>query len=237
MMVIPTPDANRGEERRIEEAYARRDAPSLYSLLNSGQLFMVQERERRTLALLKRHGMTPLRERTVLEVGSGLGNWLRDFVKWGANPHNMVGIDLLPDRVEQAKALCPPGVTLRCGSAAQLDFPDDSFDIVLQATVFTSILDDEFRRRAAAEMRRVVKPGGLILWYDFHRSNPRNPNVRGVTRSEIGALFPDCDIDLRPLTLAPPLARAIAPRSWLACSLLTYIPALCTHYLGAIRKR
>ena len=34
----------------------------------------------------------------------------------------------------------------------------------------------------------------------------------------------------------PPLARVLAPYSYLACYLLEKFPLLCTHYLGAIRK-
>jgi ubiquinone/menaquinone biosynthesis C-methylase UbiE len=230
---LPTSD----EEARIRGAYARRGDVSRYSLFNPGQLYMVQERQRRTLALLAREGFAPLADRRILEVGCGLGNWLRDFVDWGAAPRNLAGIDLLPDRVAAARALCPPAVTLLAGSAAQLPFADDAFDIVLQATVFTSILDASFRRRAAAELLRVVRPGGIVLWYDFHAHNPRNADVRGVTRAEIAALFPACDITLERITLAPPLSRALAPVARPLCTILGRIPLLCTHHLGAIRKR
>jgi SAM-dependent methyltransferase len=127
-------------------------------------------------------------------------------------------------------------VTLIRANAASLDFPAGAFDLVLQATVFTSILDRELQARVAGEMMRVVKPGGLILWYDYYRDNPSNPDVRGVKRAEIHSLFPGCAIELERLTLAPPLARRVAPFSFLACFLLEKIPWLCTHYLGAIRK-
>jgi hypothetical protein len=88
----------------------------------------------------------------------------------------------------------------------------------------------------AAEMLRVVKPTGLILWYDYHVNNPWNKDVRGVKRREIYELFPNCQIDLERITLLPPLARALAPYSYLACYLMEKFPLLCTHYLGAIRK-
>ena len=45
--------------------------------------------------------------------------------------------------------------------------PFHSFDLLLQSPVFTSILDQAMKERVAAEMMRVSKPGGLILWYDF----------------------------------------------------------------------
>ena len=42
---------------------------------------------------------------------------------------------------------------------------------------------------------------------------------------------------LKRITLAPPLARAIAPYSVILCQILEKIPLLCTHYLGIIKKR
>jgi len=49
--------------------------------------------------------------------------------------------------------------------------------------------------------------------------NPENPDVKGVNKREIYELFPNCDIYLKRITLAPLLARAIAPHSWLICYL------------------
>ena len=83
---------------------------------------------------------------------------------------------------------------------------------------------------------RVVKRDGLILWYDYHVNNPRNRDVRGVKRREIYRLFPGCRIKLERITLVPPLARLVAPYSYLACYLLGKLPPLCTHYLGVIQK-
>ncbi|HEX9633238.1 MAG TPA: hypothetical protein VGA02_12320 [Gemmatimonadales bacterium] len=43
-------------------------------------------------------------------------------------------------------------------------------------------------------------------------------------------------VHLQRITLAPPLVRTVARRSWLAAYLLARIPFLRTHYLGVIRK-
>jgi len=108
--------------------------------------------------------------------------------------------------------------------------------MVIQSTVFTSILEAGMKQQIASEMLRVLKPEGFILWYDFLVNNPRNPDVRGVPRMEIQSLFPGCDVRLKRITLAPPLTRRVAPYSWLVCYLLSKVPFLCTHYLGVIRK-
>lgn len=44
-------------------------------------------------------------------------------------------------------------------------------------------------------------------------------------------------VDLRRVSLAPPITRALAGWSWLACELLEKLPFLSTHYLAAIVKR
>lgn len=234
---MPISDSLKTEAARIEQAYARRKKAELYSRFNPGCLFMVQEREQRFLALLARHGCVSLDSKRILEVGCGSGDLLRDFIKWGARPENIVGIELLRERMAEAVELCPKAISIHQGNAARLPFAGESFDIVVQSTVFTSVLDRGMKQELASEMRRVLKPEGLILWYDFHINNPRNPDVKGVKRREIYALFPDCDIRLQSITLAPPIARRLAPLSWLLCYVLSKIPWLCSHYIGVIRKR
>jgi ubiquinone/menaquinone biosynthesis C-methylase UbiE len=225
------------EEARIRDAYARRATSRRhYSCFDPGQLFIIQQLERHMLALLRHEGSVPLTGRRILEIGCGAGYWLREFIKWGAKPENLVGVDLLENRVAAAKSLCPPAVRVEQANAARLNFAAESFDLVFQATVFTSISDAALKAAVAGEMMRLVKHDGLILWYDFRFNNPRNPDVRGVEREEIARLFPGCKVELRRVTLAPPLARRLAPISWMSCQLLEKIPWLCTHYLGVIRK-
>jgi ubiquinone/menaquinone biosynthesis C-methylase UbiE len=196
----------------------------------------MQERERKVLTLLKREGFSSLEKKKILEIGCGNGHWLREFIKWGAQPNNITGLDLLPDRVSEARKRCPAQVRIECRNAAAAELPDAAFDLVLQSTAFTSILDSEMKRGVAAEMLRVLHPNGIILWYDFHVSNPRNPDVGGIKAREICRLFPTCRVKLQRVTLAPPLRRAIAPYSWSLCYVLSKLPWLCTHYLAVIRK-
>src|SRR2546425_2518897 len=180
------PASARVEEARIQMVYANRQRyDARYSWFNPGHLFLVQERERRLLTLLQRHGFTLLDTYKMLEIGCGTGYWLREFIKWGARPENIAGVDLLSDRVVEAKKLCPEAVQVQCGSASALAFPSDTFDLVLQSTVFTSVLDVSMKQRIASEMLRVVKRDGCILWYDYRVNNPWNSNVRGVKRREI----------------------------------------------------
>jgi SAM-dependent methyltransferase len=223
----------RREEERIRSASADRTgaACSAESVVNR---FQLQERQSHVFQLLNRHGLVPLAGKRILEVGCGTGKWLRDLIAWGADPEGLFGVELLEASAARARRLCPPGVTIECGNAAELSFAPHSFDIVLQATLFTSVLGEEVKRAMATEMLRVLHPQGVIIWYDFFFRNPQNPYVKPVTREEIYQLFPGCEIDLRRISLAPALARVLAPCSWTACSVLSRLPPLCTHYLGAI---
>jgi len=81
-MTIQSPDSARFKEARIRAVYAKRDSGIVYSWLNSGHLFTVQERERRVLALLKQFRFFPLDGKKILEIGYGSGYWLREFIKW-----------------------------------------------------------------------------------------------------------------------------------------------------------
>jgi SAM-dependent methyltransferase len=237
-----TPDHDRlvaEEELRVKEVYAARDRRAQpYSFFGRGHLFLLQSLEREILKILSRAGWTDevLGRAKILEVGCGAGFWLREFVKWGARPEHLFGVDILPERVATARRLSPPGVSVTCENAARLSFADASFDLVLQATVFTSVLDASVRARLAGEMVRVLKPDGIILWYDYFVRKPGVTGVRAIRRREIGRLFAGCDVRLRRATLAPPIARLVAPHAWWACALLEQVSLLRTHYLGVIRR-
>jgi ubiquinone/menaquinone biosynthesis C-methylase UbiE len=226
------------EEERIRDAYHRRDARvsqrARSAWFDPSYVQLAQDVERAMLAMLAPHVGARLGALRVLEVGCGGGAWLQALVRWGADPARLVGIDLMRERLAGARRVCAPGVTLACASGTRLPIADASVDLVLQATVFTSILDPDARLEVAREMRRVLSPGGAILWYDFRVDNPKNPDVRGVGRREIVRLFPDCSIRLQAVTLAPPIGRLVSPVSWTLAHVLGRVPWLRTHYLGLV---
>jgi ubiquinone/menaquinone biosynthesis C-methylase UbiE len=140
---------------------------------------------------------------------------------------------LLPERIAEVRQRCPD-LHFQCANAEQLEFPEASFDLVLLFTVFSSILDGQMARNVACEVTRVLKPGGAVLWYDFRYDNPRNPNVRGMTRRHIGTLFPGFQMHLHTITLFPALARRLGHLTSLLYPVLAAMPPLRTHYLGLL---
>lgn len=227
------------EAERIRQAYAAREQKTpadKYSAFEPYNIHRFQELDRRLLGFLGKQVPEGLGEKTVLEIGCGAGYWLRQFIQWGASADHVTGIDLLPERIRAARERSPKGTRLSCGDASQLEFPNDTFDIVLQSTVFSSILDEAMRLRVASEMLRVLRPGGSIIWYDFFVNNPRNRDVKGVTKKEIRRLFIGCSIYIERITLAPPLARMRVFEPMLMYLLGSKTKIACTHYLGIIKK-
>ncbi len=234
-MAGPTQDAR--EAQAVRERYARRvPQDPRYSLLNPAALLAVQERQRAMLRLFKRLGWNDLSIRSCLEVGCGTGSNLLELIWMGFAPEHLAGIELLPERHAAARDRLPAAVQLTLGDAAQRAIAPESADIVMQATVFSSLLDDAFQQRLADVMWRAAKRGGGVLWYDFTVDNPRNADVRGVAMSRVRRLFLHGRIDARRVTLAPPIARAVTRLHPSLYSVFNTVPLLRTHVLCWIGK-
>ncbi len=215
------PDEGGREATRVREAYARRARLGLdarYDYWQPANLFTYQSRDRALVRLLAEADLLPLSGKRVLDVGCGDGGVLRDLVRLGATPASLNGVDLLGDRVRRARELTP-GALIGLADAQALPFADAEFDLVLGFTLLSSVLDSAARSRVAAEMTRVCRPGGFVMLYDFWL-NPFNRDARPLSHSDVRALFPGFEATFRPATLAPPLARALAPLpgGWVACT-------------------
>jgi len=225
---------------RIRAEYARRQLdPRLqnrYSLFVPGALFTFQTRERAVLRMLQQAGLDPLDHLDILEVGCGEGGVLLGLIQWGADPARLCGCDLLSDRVTHARRRLPTTAALAVADGGYLPYPSARFDLVLQFTVFTSVLDCTLRQRIADEMWRILRPGGAVLWYDFRFQGRNNPAVQAIHPRQVRALFPHGTFAAQRVTLAPPIAWRLARWSRLCCELLALLPWLRTHDLILIRK-
>lgn len=211
------------------------DPANRHSILEPGNLLIIQERERRLAGLLRRHGWRSLEDLRAFEAGCGGGYNLRLLVQWGARPANLVGMDLDPVTTAYSVSRSPE-IRVHTGSADRVPEPDRAFDMALAFTLFSSIHDEETAEAIASELFRVTKPGGLILIYDMRRDNPRNPAVHAVAIDDIRRWFPKCPLKVQSLTLAPPIARPIARWApWLYAPLAA-IPPLRSHHLVVLRR-
>ncbi len=218
-----------------EDRKHRFGGSDLYSWFNHGNLFAIHQRQRAILSALKKNGFTDLPSLSILEMGCGDGGVLAEYLGFGALPEKLYGVDLLFDRLLHAHHRLPSSGFANADGRA-LPLPSRTFDLVLQSTAISSILDPEIRRSICADMLRVLKPAGMILWYDFWL-NPTNPQTRGIRPGEIKRLFPNCHYEFQRITLAPPIARKLAPISWGLCLFLESLKIFNTHYLVAIRPK
>lgn len=232
----PPPREPSDEADAVAARYARRGVPDRYSLLQPDVWQTVQERQRAMLRLFARLGWHDLGAKRALEVGCGGGGNLLELLRFGFAPQHLTGIELLPQRLALARRVLPGVTELIAGDACEAHVHARSQDLVLAATVFSSLLDEAFRRRLAATMWHWVKPGGGVLWYDFTLDNPRNPDVRGVPLREVTMLFPHARVRSRRVTLAPPLARALCRIHPGLYGVANAVPLLRTHVLAWLEK-
>ena len=103
----------------------------------------------------------------VLDIGCGAGvDTLVAAIMVGPEGR-VTGIDLIPEMLKRARTnlekISLKNVTFREGSAEQLPFPDESFDVVISNGVFNLIPD---KAKALREVFRVLKSSGCVLLAD-----------------------------------------------------------------------
>ncbi|MEJ5248421.1 MAG: class I SAM-dependent methyltransferase [Caldilinea sp.] len=222
--------------RRTYQHYQEANfAQKLWSANNPGNRKIVAERTLALQTLLKQAHLLPLAPFHILDIGCGNGDVLAEFLKWGAQPNHLFGIELLESRILSAKQRYPSFHWMQ-GNAEYLPYKDSSFDLVVFFTVFSSILDARMRINVAQEVNRVLKPGGAVIWYDFRYRNPKNPNTLPMGRKQLLHLFPGYRTQLIPITLLPPLARKLGRLTDMLYPLLANLTLLRTHYIGLMTK-
>jgi SAM-dependent methyltransferase len=247
------PDADQATEvRRIVAAYAERDASAaaaVYRFANPGYAFYMQLLEWSVLEAL-RDSPVALDAARVLDVGCGTGYFSHRMTEFGAVA--TTGVDLMPERIEQAHRRYPEARFV-CANAAELPFAEGEFDVVTQFTCLSSVLDPALRAGIAAEMSRVLRPGGIVLSFDIRpapypvramqwlgrwrrrESDPPTTLTTGISAQELRRLFPGAAVRYQSSGLAFGLC-GVAGRSYLAAQLLTHVPGLREHGVGVIVK-
>jgi len=130
----------------------------------------------------------------VLEIGCGLGTDGAQFAKAGAD---YTGVDLTNAAIELARKRFELfGLTgkFQVADAENLDFPDESFDVVYSHGVLHHTPDID---AAVQEIRRVLKPGGRAIVMLYHRGSYNyRIGIRVLRRAGAGLLKTDTGIKL-----------------------------------------
>lgn len=195
--------------------------------------FSRSEREYWATVFLRKHLAGSLETKRILEIGAGHGDNIHFMMRAGFRWENIFVNELLEERVNSLKQWVPND---RIFSGDVLSIPkEQTFDIIFQSVVFSSILDQRVQKQIANHCIALLNPGGLFLWYDFCFDNPKNRDVKGVSKKEVLSLFSGSMelVQRRKVTLAPPLGRRVGRAYGLVNSLF---PFLRTHELSLFRK-
>ncbi len=103
----------------------------------------------------------PLADQSVLDIGCGIGTYVRQFEAHGARAF---GVDIEFDRLEHGHNL-----KLAQAVSERAPFPANTFDMALLHEVIEHVADD---RQTIAEAVRIVKPGGRVIIFAPNRGWP-----------------------------------------------------------------
>ena len=114
-------------------------------------------------------------EAKILEVGCNVGNQLRLLQKQGYK--NLYGIEIMPSAVEQAKQLTKE-INIIQGSAFDLPFKDNYFDLVFTSGVLIHIHPDDMKKA----MAEIVRASKKYIWgFEYYADTLTSINYRGHT--------------------------------------------------------
>jgi SAM-dependent methyltransferase len=136
------------------------DAPDAARLGNPS--FVWRSGQERRLAIIERY--VPLAGRRVLDLGCGLGEYVRGFARQGAHAY---GCDVAHGRLAEARRRGAGDLVQAAGEA--LPYADASFDVVVLNEVIEHVSDD---RATMREVARVLAPGGICVIYAPNRLYP-----------------------------------------------------------------
>ena len=120
---------------------------------------------------LARRRLGNLADVCALDVGCGDGL----FDRYLAGLGELDGADASEAMIERARET-NPHARYHVADGVGLPFADDAFDLVFTVCVLHHVPPEE-RDRFAAELRRVTRPGGLVVVFEH---NPWNPLTRLV---------------------------------------------------------
>jgi ubiquinone/menaquinone biosynthesis C-methylase UbiE len=110
---------------------------------------------------------------SVIELGAGTGVNLQHYPSSGINELALVEPEApMAQRLERRVAASSLPARVVRAPAEELPLPDDSFDVAVCTLVLCTVRDQP---RALSELRRVLKPGGRLMFLEHVRSE--DPNV------------------------------------------------------------
>jgi ubiquinone/menaquinone biosynthesis C-methylase UbiE len=106
----------------------------------------------------------PKKGMSILDVGCGTGVLLEFYKRYNCH---LYGIDTSPAMLAIAEKRLGTEAELQLGSAAEMAYPDHTFDLVTSMLVFHEI-EYSIQLAILDEIKRVLKPSGRLLLVDFN---------------------------------------------------------------------
>jgi len=125
-----------------------------------------------------RHLLPDVKGARCLDVACGSGRYLRILADDGAD--RTVGFDVVPQMLAQAQKLKHPH-ELVLGRFENLPFPKGVFDLVVCGLAVGHAADLD---AVVSEMARVIRPGGVLIYSDFHPEVARSGGERTFTTGD-----------------------------------------------------
>jgi len=184
----------------------------------------------------------------VLEIGAGTGSNLR-FYGPAVESLTLTEPEIpMLRRLERKAREQTPGATVLRAPAEDLPFSDGSFDVAVSTLVLCGVDDQP---RALRELRRVLRPGGQLLFIEHVRSGDTHlarsqDRMNGINRFVVGC---DCNrptlesIQEAGLTVTrvehttmPKVPKFASPAIVGSATVLAAAPSVDTHLSGGYRS-
>ncbi len=140
------------------ETHGHDDAHSATAIERGRPSYSWRFGQDRRLEMVRR--FVPLEGARVLDIGCGIGTYVRRFRQYTEDVH---GVDVEAERVAEASIKLP---NIHLAPSEALPFPDDHFDVIFSNEVIEHVDDD---RKTISEAVRVTRPGGTIVIFAPNR--------------------------------------------------------------------
>jgi len=172
------------------------DQNYIYSLRNPVGFYQRMIVLKGLIEILNRNNNIKLSEfNSILDLGCGVGYWLRVIAEIRGNAEGLIGIDLSEERLNYAKKI-NKNIKWIKADICNLPFEDESFDFVTAFVSLMFLTDNKSLKRGVKELARVLRNGGMSLFYDVLGKRKLSGFTRGFQIKKVKDLFDSTGLKL-----------------------------------------